>query len=77
MAVKAVPAEGYVMGLMGDKEFITSEDLPLNNDFDYVMSILIAAEYDHKKSRYRLDFLDGSVSKNGYTIPLLKFTKKS
>ena len=37
MSVKTIPAEEYVNQLLGDKDFITSSDIPLNNDFDYVM----------------------------------------
>lgn len=75
MAVKTVPAEDYVIQLLGDKDSITSGDIPLNNDFDYVMSIMIAAEYDYQNSSYRLEFLDGSVKRNGYTIPHMKISK--
>jgi len=77
MSVKTIPAEEYVNQLLGDKDFITSGDIPLNNDFDYVMSIMIAAEYDYQSSSYRLELLDGSVSRNGYKIPAMKISKKS
>jgi len=39
------------------------------------MSIMIAAEYDYIKSGYRLELLDGSVSKNGYSIPNMRIEK--
>jgi hypothetical protein len=77
MSVETIPAEEYVMQLLGGKEFITSEDIPLNDDYDYVMSLMIAAEYDYKKSGYRLEILDGSVERNGYSIPNVRITKKS
>lgn len=77
MSVKTIPAEEYVNQLLGDKDFITSGDIPLHNDFDYVMSIMIAAEYDYQSSSYRLELLDGSVRRNGYTIPAMKISKKS
>ena len=41
------------------------------------MSIMIAAEYDYLSSSYRLELLDGSVSRNGYKIPAMKISKKS
>lgn len=75
MGVKTVPTEKYVKQLLGDKEFITSENIPLANDFDYVMSIMIVAEYDCENSGYRLELQDGSVSKNGYTIPNMRIEK--
>lgn len=77
MAVKTVPPEGYVMQILGDKDYITSDDIPLNNDFDYVMSIMIVAEYDCNNSRYRLDFLDGSINRNGYSIPNMTISKRT
>lgn len=76
MGVKTIPTEKYVEQLLGDKDFISSENIPLNNDFDYVMSIMIAAEYDYKQSGYRLELLDGSISKNGYSIPNMRIVKK-
>ena len=69
MSVKTVSPEDYVVQLLADKGFISSEDIPLSNDFDYVMSIMIVAQYDCETSRYRLEFLDGSHSRNGYSIP--------
>ncbi|AOT68720.1 hypothetical protein SAMN02745975_03152 [Geosporobacter subterraneus DSM 17957] len=45
MGIKTILAEEYVGQLLGDKDFITSEDIPLDNDFDFVMSLMIAAEY--------------------------------
>lgn len=45
MGIKTVPAEEYVRKLLGDKDFINSEDIPLDNDFDFVMSLMIASEY--------------------------------
>lgn len=76
MGVKTIPTEKYVEQLLGDKDFISSENIPLNNDFDYVMSIMIAAEYDYKQSGYMLELLDGSISKNGYFIPNMRIVKK-
>ena len=69
MSVKTVPPEDYVLQLLAGKDFISSEDIPLSNDFDYVMSIIIVAQYDCEMSRYRLELFDGSHSRNGYSIP--------
>lgn len=54
MSVKTIPAKKNVSQLLENKDYITSEDIPLNNNFDYVMSIIIAVEYDHRNSNYRL-----------------------
>ncbi len=77
MSVKTIPTAEYVSQLLKGKEYIMSEDIPLNNDFDYVMSIMIAAEYDHNDSNYRLQLLDGNVYKNGYSIPNMRIERKS
>lgn len=75
MSVKTIPAEEYIDRLLSDKDYITSEDIPLNNDFDYVMSIMIVAKCDYQNSGYRLEFLDGSESRNGYSIPRIRISK--
>lgn len=77
MGIKAVPVEEYVDQLLVGRSSITSDEIPLDNDFDYVMSVMIAAEYDCKSSSYRLEFLDGRVNRNGYTIPNMQIIKKS
>jgi hypothetical protein len=77
MGIKTIPAEEYVRQLLGDKEFITSDDIPLDNDFDFVMTLMITAEYDYQSSNYRLQLLDGSVCRNGYTIPNMQIRKKT
>jgi len=69
MSVKTVPPEDYVVQLLAGKDFISSDDIPLSDDFDYVMSFIIVAQYDCETSRYRLEPLDGSHSRNGYSIP--------
>lgn len=76
MSVQVIPAEKYVEQLLAGRDFISSEDIPLANDFDYVMSLMIAAEYDYQNSSYTLEFADGDCSKNGYTIPMMKIGKK-
>lgn len=76
MAVKTVPTEDYARQILGDRDFITSDDIPMSNDFDYVMSIMIAAEYDYINSSYRLELLDGNIIRNGYTVPNIRICKK-
>jgi len=76
MSISTIPTEKYVEQLLGDREFIASDSIPLENDFDYVMSIMIAAEYDCKNSVNRLELLGGSTNKNGYTIPNMRLHRK-
>lgn len=76
MSVKTVPTEDYVAQILADRDSISSEDIPLANDFDYVMSIMIVAEYDCETSQYGIEFSDGSISRNGYSIPNMKIHKE-
>ena len=67
-----IPTPMYIEQLLRDVDSITSEQLPLENDFDFVMSIKIVVEYDCKSSGYELQLFDGVTSKNGYSIPNMK-----
>ena len=37
MSVKMIPTDQYVAQILGDKDFILSESIPLDNDFDCVV----------------------------------------
>lgn len=50
---------------------MTTADLPLNSDYDYVMSLILLAEQGES---YEVEVLEGTVSKNGYTVPNLRIS---
>jgi len=77
MSVKTVPTDEYVAQILGDKDFILSESIPVDNDFDYVMSLMIVATYDCQQSKYLLEFLGGDTPKGRYTLPNMKISKKT
>ena len=77
MSVKTIPTDEYVAQILGNRDFILSENIPLNNDFDYVMSLMIVATYDCQRSNYMLEFLSGDTSKGRYTLPNIKIYKKT
>jgi hypothetical protein len=77
MSVKTVPTDEYVAQVLGDRDFILSDNIPLYSDFDYVMSLMIVATYDCQRSKYMLEFLGGNTSKGRYTLPNMKISKKT
>ena len=76
MGIKTIPATEYVEKLLGNRDSITSADFPMENDFDFIMSMMIAAGYDSENSTYHLEFGAGEVKKNGYTIPNMTISKR-
>ena len=75
MGVTTIPTPTYIEQLLRDVDSIASEQLPLETDFDFVMSIKIVAEYDCKISGYEVQLFDGITTKKGYSIPNMKISK--
>lgn len=68
---KAPDFEAYLKRIFaGGKRKLTSADLPLENDDDYVCSIMLSVS-----DRHKVEFLDGSITRNGYTIPNMVIKK--
>jgi hypothetical protein len=76
VGAKAIPAEEYVERLLKGKESITSEEMPFDSEFDYAMTCAITAE-QNEESGYKVEFLGGNASKNGYTIPNMRIVKRN
>ena len=58
-----------VQGWLGDRDTCLSADIPLENDRDYVMSLLAVLSGGSRQAAYQVEELGGSVCENGYSIP--------
>ena len=65
-----------VQGWLGDRDTCLSEDIPLENDRDYVMSLLAVLSGGSRRAAYQVEELGGSVCENGYSIPKVQFSRK-
>ena len=66
----------YVQGWLGDRDTCRSADIPLENDKDYVMSLLAVLSGSSKRAAYEVEELGGSIRENGYSIPQMQFSRK-
>lgn len=67
--------ERYVRKCFSGKDTLLSQELPLSNDRDYIMSILAVAS-SGPRSFYRIKRLEGTYTQNGYTIPRFELIRK-
>lgn len=65
-----------VQGWLGDRDTCLSADIPLENDRDYVMSLLAVLSGGSRRAAYQVEELGGSVCENGYSIPKVQFSRK-
>lgn len=75
MSVKTIPATDYAEWLLCNRDHITAADIPMETDFDYVMSIMLAVDYDEGASPYKLTFGEGQIKKNGYSYPNMTISR--
>ena len=68
--------ESYILARMDGATGCTSDDLPLQNDREYVLSLLAALHGSDRDSAYEVERLEGQYAKNGYTLPQLRFVRK-
>ena len=61
---------------VGDRDACLSTDIPLENDRDYVMSLLAVLSGGSRRAAYQVEELGGSVCENGYSIPKVQFSRK-
>lgn len=67
--------ERYVEECFSGKDVLLSQDLPLSNDRDYIMSILAVLSIG-SRSFYRVERLEGTHTKNGYIVPRFELLRK-
>ena len=66
----------YVQGWLGDADIRCSEELSLEEDKDYIMSLLAILESKDASAGYVVQELDGTFCKNGYSIPQMQIRRK-
>ena len=66
----------YVQGWLGESDVCSSEDIPLKNDKDYVMSLLAVLTGGDRSADFTVQELDGERRENGYAIPELQISRK-
>lgn len=66
----------YMERLFGDSPVVFSDDMTLADDYTYILSLLAVLHGNDKEIFYKPEFLEGSVQKNGYTVPKIRFVRK-
>jgi len=66
----------YMMDLLEEEDSIEAALIPIDEDGQYVKTMLGVLEHDDKKSHYQVDFKDGEVSKEKYRIPDFSVKRK-
>ena len=76
MSVKTIPVNEYVDKLLRDRDSISSAEIEIGGDFDYVMLMMVAMEYDSETSPYRLVYSEGQTTTGVYNIPNMVISRK-
>ena len=66
----------YVQNWLGENDIVCTSDIPLENDRDYVMSLLALLAGGSKRSEFSVEELGGECRRNGYAIPQMQFSRK-
>jgi len=76
MSVKTIPVNEYVDILLRNRDRVSSEELQIDGDFDYIMLMMVTMEYDSRRSPYRLEFGEGMAKIGDYGIPNMIISRK-
>ena len=66
----------YVQGWLGDADMRCSEELSLEEDKDYIMSLLAILGSKDASAGYVVQEINGTFCKNGYSIPQMQIRRK-
>ncbi len=66
----------YIEHWLGESGIGYSEDLELDNDKAYIMSLLAVLTGSDAEAKHTVTELEGSYSENGYSIPQLQITRR-
>ncbi len=66
----------YVKELMGDSDVISSREIQLANDEEFILLLLATLKSAEKNVFYRIEFLDNDIDSNGYKIPEMRIINK-
>lgn len=66
----------YINKLLKDKDSISSKEIDISSDDEFIIIFLAAVRSGEKNTDYRAQFGEGQVDVNGYSIPEIIFTRK-
>ncbi|MDR0469720.1 MAG: DUF5716 family protein [Peptococcaceae bacterium] len=66
----------YMERLFEQADMLYLKDLQVDDDFEYVMSLLAVINSSDPDSFYRAEVLDGDFSRNRYRMPQIRFIRK-
>lgn len=66
----------YVRNLMGDADVISSREITISNDEEFILLMLATLKSTEKNVFYRIEFQNTTVDSNGYKIPEMRIINK-
>lgn len=66
----------YVEKLFGDEHEVTSNDIKIENDYDYIMMLLSVIQANDRGSKYSIEVKNENVLSDNYKIPLIIYRKR-
>ncbi len=66
----------YMRGILKDKDVLTSAEIELPSDEEFILLMLGSLKGTDKNTFYSVEFLEGYLDNNGYRIPKMRFLKK-
>lgn len=69
-------ARTYITQALGEKDAMTSDELELNADSEFILLLLATVRSTDRGSPFTIEFLDGQTQKNGYSVPKMRFIRR-
>ncbi len=66
----------YIEERLRERGEYISTDIPMENDRDYIMSLLTLLNAESRSAAHRVAMLEGSYAANGYAVPIIKVSRK-
>jgi len=67
----------HVLNLLNEKERIHVSEIDIEDDHDYISTVLGVLNGEDKKSGYNVEYGDEKMTKNRYTVPEFEFVRRS
>lgn len=71
-----IKLRGYIHRLIGEWDAVSTADIDINGDGEFLLVLLSTVRASEKRSGFRAIPEDGSVETNGYKIPAITFSRK-
>lgn len=66
----------YMVNMFGDREVLHSDEIPVTDDESFILLILASLKTGEKRTFYDVEFLEGTINKNSYRYPRIRFIRK-